>query len=166
MPKKNKTSQNRQKLTGDKKTIKEEIIQNLLNGDLDKNSLREILIQLATRSLKNSNTFGSTKLIVNSVEPGKVDEKLKKADNKIAKSLGTDDTLSKDDNTERIELDDLDDVDLETIKKLEKKGVRIIYPNLKYRKPKYKNVESILNYVETEGGSGEKIKLVIMNFND
>lgn len=39
------------------------------------------------------------------------------------------------------------------------------YSNLKYGKSKYKNVESILKYVETpdvEGG----VKLVIMNFND
>ncbi len=39
------------------------------------------------------------------------------------------------------------------------------YPNLKYAKSKYRNVESLLNYIEnkdTESG----IKLVIMNFND
>ena len=67
---------------------------------------------------------------------------------------------------EHTELDDLDDVDLATIEKLEKKGVRIIYPNLKYRKPKYNNVNEVLKYVESEGGNGEGIKLVIMNFND
>jgi hypothetical protein len=39
------------------------------------------------------------------------------------------------------------------------------YPNLKYRKPKYQNVESLLNYIEnTDDDSG--VKLVIMNFND
>ena len=39
------------------------------------------------------------------------------------------------------------------------------FPNLKYAKSKYRNVESLLNYIEnkdTESG----IKLVIMNFND
>ena len=37
--------------------------------------------------------------------------------------------------------------------------------NLKYAKPKYKDMESALKYIESEdGGSG--IKLVIMNFND
>ena len=38
-------------------------------------------------------------------------------------------------------------------------------PNLKYAKSKYRNVESMLKYIEnkeTEGG----VKLVIMNFND
>ena len=38
-------------------------------------------------------------------------------------------------------------------------------PNLKYRKPKYKNVESVLKYIEGEEDRGG-VKLVIMNFND
>lgn len=38
-------------------------------------------------------------------------------------------------------------------------------PNLKYAKPKYKNVESILKYVDTDQDKGG-VKLVIMNFND
>lgn len=66
---------------------------------------------------------------------------------------------------ENISLDDLDDIDLATIEKLEARGVRVIFPNLKYRKPKYKNVESVLKYVEGEEGANG-IKLVIMNFND
>ena len=37
--------------------------------------------------------------------------------------------------------------------------------NLKYGKSKYKNVESLLNYIETKEADGG-IKLVIMNFND
>lgn len=39
------------------------------------------------------------------------------------------------------------------------------FPNLKYAKPKYKNVESILKYIEREDDKGG-VKLVIMNFND
>jgi len=39
-------------------------------------------------------------------------------------------------------------------------------PNLKYRKPKYKNVESILKFVESKDDKGGGVKLVIMNFND
>jgi len=39
------------------------------------------------------------------------------------------------------------------------------FPNLKYAKPKYNNVESILKYVEAEDDR-RGIKLVIMNFND
>ena len=38
-------------------------------------------------------------------------------------------------------------------------------PNLKYAKSKYKNVESLLNYIENKEADGG-IKLVIMNFND
>ena len=38
-------------------------------------------------------------------------------------------------------------------------------PNLKYAKSKYRNVESLLNYIETKEAEGG-IKLVIMNFND
>jgi len=39
------------------------------------------------------------------------------------------------------------------------------FPNLKYAKSKYRNVESLLNYIETKESEGG-IKLVIMNFND
>ncbi len=37
-------------------------------------------------------------------------------------------------------------------------------PNLKYMQPKYRNVSSLMNYVDKDDGSGPK--LVIMNFND
>jgi len=65
-----------------------------------------------------------------------------------------------------IKREDLDEGDLKAIEKLEKKGVQVIYPNLKYKKPKYHNVSELLKYVESEGGTGEGVKLVIMNFND
>lgn len=65
-----------------------------------------------------------------------------------------------------ISLDDLDDVDLATIEKLESKGVRVIFPNLKYRQPKYQKMDSVLKYVETEEDDKYGVKLVIMNFND
>jgi len=39
------------------------------------------------------------------------------------------------------------------------------FPNLKYAKSKYKNVESILKYAEADEAQGG-FKLVIMNFND
>ena len=38
-------------------------------------------------------------------------------------------------------------------------------PNLKYAHPKYKDVESVLKYIERDGEQGG-MKLVIMNFND
>lgn len=39
-------------------------------------------------------------------------------------------------------------------------------PNLKYAKPKYKNMESVLKYIESDDGRSGGVKLVIMNFND
>ena len=44
-------------------------------------------------------------------------------------------------------------------------GTGSSYPNLKYAKSKYKNVESILKYVDKDEDRGG-VKLVIMNFND
>lgn len=67
---------------------------------------------------------------------------------------------------EHIELDDFDDVTLDMVKKLESKGCRIIYPNLKYRKPKYHHCNEVLKYVESAKDQGDGVKLVIMNFND
>jgi len=88
----------------------------------------------------------------------KVDQKLTEID------LGLSPENS--DDAGNISLEDLDDIDVATIEKLEKKGVRIVFPNLKYRKPKYKNVESVLKYVESEKDDKGGVKLVIMNFND
>lgn len=68
-------------------------------------------------------------------------------------------------NLNSISLDDLDDLDLATIEKLESKGVRVIFPNLKYRQPKYQKMDSVLKYVENEDDK-YGVKLVIMNFND
>lgn len=47
----------------------------------------------------------------------------------------------------------------------EVKETQAKYPNLKYMKPKYANVESILKYVESKDDQSG-VKLVIMNFND
>ncbi len=44
-------------------------------------------------------------------------------------------------------------------------GTGSSFPNLKYAKPKYKNIESIFKYVERDEDKGG-VKLVIMNFND
>jgi len=40
------------------------------------------------------------------------------------------------------------------------------YPNLKYRKPKYNSMDSVLKYIESDDGENGGIKLIIMNFND
>ncbi len=44
------------------------------------------------------------------------------------------------------------------------KGTGARYPNLKYAKPKYRNLESVLKYAD--GNPVQGLKLVIMNFND
>jgi len=43
---------------------------------------------------------------------------------------------------------------------------RANFPNLKYARPKYKNMESVLKYIESDDGRSGGVKLVIMNFND
>jgi len=91
----------------------------------------------------------------------KAEEKLNEVFNE-----GGDEQQQRNTDIEKTELDDFDDVDIETIEKLEKRGYQVIYPNLKYRKPKYQNVNEMLKYVESDTGKGDGVKLVIMNFND
>ena len=47
----------------------------------------------------------------------------------------------------------------------EAEGAASSLPNLKYAKPKYKGIDSVLKYIERDDDDGG-IKLVIMNFND
>ena len=54
---------------------------------------------------------------------------------------------------------------VETLEGRSQGGQETNLPNLKYAKSKYKNVESLLNYIENKEADGG-IKLVIMNFND
>ena len=56
------------------------------------------------------------------------------------------------------------DVDEEDEEEQEDEDSQSRFPNLKYAKPKYKDVDSVLKYIE-DGDSGA-LKLVIMNFND
>lgn len=93
---------------------------------------------------------------------------LDKAEKKLSKvfSETDDEQQPHDTDIEKVELDDFDGVDIETIEALEKKGYKVIYPNLKYRKPKYQNVNEMLKYVEGDSGKGDGVRLVIMNFND
>lgn len=139
----------------------------LVDKDMIKAVLLEFLAESAMGSLGKKNSTGKVKLLINTSEQGKIDEKLNMADKKIAEVMGDKSHSSfKREERELAQIEDLDEADLRMIKRLQKKGVEIIYPNLKYRKPKYKNIESILSYVESEGDRGETIKLVIMNFND
>jgi len=96
----------------------------------------------------------------------KANEKLSKVVDKIKKKSGKGKSKSSDVDVEHISLDDLDGVDLATIKKLEKKGVRIIFPNLKYAKPKYENVSELIKFVESDQPQEGGVKIIIMNFND
>jgi len=137
-----------------------------------------LLSEIAKEVVKQLKESGEEVILMDKIQiNGKgPKEGLRKAEEKLSKIFNRGSDNGKDNNkdsnneegknTEEVELDDLDDVDLKTIQKLEKKGVRIIYPNLKYRKPKYQNVSEVLKYVESDKEKGEGIKLVIMNFND
>lgn len=121
-----------------------------------------------TRLFPEKDILKDIRIQVNGKE---AEEGLDKAEEKLRKTLNRskcdeEEDAEADTKTEDRELDDLDDVDLKTIEKLEKKGVRVIYPNLKYRKPKYQNVSEVLKYVESDKEKAEGVKLVIMNFND
>lgn len=139
---------------------------------------RILLNEIAKEVIRQLKESGEEVILIDKIQiNGKgPKEGLRKAEEKLSKIFNRSSDNGKDNNKnsnkeerksiEEVELDDLDDVDLKTIQKLEKKGVRIIYPNLKYRKPKYQNVSEVLKYVESDKGKGEGIKLVIMNFND
>ena len=82
--------------------------------------------------------------------------KSRRAETSLARSLASHDSDDDDDD------DDDDDGDDDNEVRGHKRGS---FPNLKYAKPKYKNVESILKYIERDEDRGG-VKLVIMNFND
>ena len=105
-------------------------------------SIVDILLQRlakeVVRQLKEANTGQD-------LSDEDVEAKLEKVEKKLAKRglVGEDDD------------DDEDEV----------AGTGSSFPNLKYAKPKYKNIGSILKYIETDEDKGG-VKLVIMNFND
>jgi len=120
---------------------------------------KEELVQIVIESLQRvSSPF---QVVTPGSENEKVREKLAKAEEKIGKALRKrgDDASTKPVEGELAEGlstgDDDDDL---------KSGN---FPNLKYKKPKYDNIESILQYIESpDQGTGSGVKLVIMNFND
>lgn len=122
---------------------------------------KEVIRQL--KEIGEEDILKDITIQVNGREPK---EDLDKAREKLGKIFNKTRDDKKEKDIDKRELNDLDDVDLKTIEELEKKGVRVIYPNLKYRKPKYQNVSEVLKYVESDKEKGEGIKLVIMNFND
>jgi len=140
-------------------------------SDLSQMFLSKIAEEVV-RQMKNVSEEDILKDVDLQVNGKELKEGLDKAEEKLSGILNRikDDKEKKEDNTEKdiekIELDDLDDTDLRTIEKLEKKGYKVIYPNLKYNKPKYQNVSEMLKYVESDNAKGEGVKLVIMNFND
>ena len=105
-----------------------------------------------------------TKIIVNSKSMTKK-EALEKANKKLGKIL--DKTKNKIEDIETKQLEDLnDDMTIKELLELEKKGIRVIFPNLKYAKPKYSNVSELIKYVESDKPQEGGVKIIIMNFND
>ena len=136
----------------------------LLLREISSEIAKEVISQLKQlKQEKGEDLLKNLSIQINGRDPR---EGLNKAEEKLSKIFNRTRDEKKEDGIEKRELDDLDDVDLEAIKRLEKKGVRVIYPNLKYNKPKYQNVSEVLKYVESDKQKGEGVKLVIMNFND
>jgi len=122
---------------------------------------KEVIRQL--KEIGEKDILKDITIQVNGREPK---ENLDRARKKLGEFFNKNRDDKKEKDIKKRELDDLDDADLKTIEELEKKGIKVIYPNLKYRKPKYQNVSEVLKYVESDKEKGEGIKLVIMNFND
>lgn len=104
--------------------------------------LLEQLTQEVVRKLESSTDVAS---------PEDLETRLRLLETKL-ETLGLEDSP---DETEEEEDEDEDEVDAG--------GASL--PNLKYAKPKYKDIESVLKYIESDDEKGA-IKLVIMNFND
>lgn len=170
-------TQNKQiKQVSGNKNISEDTIKGLLTASLlsEINPIKEkdlansqlfkyLLVNAIKEKVRKDRGLDNKLVIQSNSNKEDVEAGLAKAEAKLTKILNkTEDG----EDVENMELDDLDGVTLETIKKLEKKGIRVIYPNLKYRKPKYQNVSELLKYVESPDDKGQGIKLVIMNFND
>ena len=104
---------------------------------------QELSEELSTRENRRVTNNGSRR-----------EKRLERAEQKLSKVIAGD---FRDDSEEEEEEDEDETADSSSQ-----------YPNLKYRKPKYKNTESILKYVESseDGNAGAGVKLVIMNFND
>ena len=105
-----------------------------------------------------------TKIVINSKSMTKK-EALEKANKKLGKILNK--TENKIEDIETKQLEDLDDdMTIKELLELEKKGIRVIFPNLKYAKPKYSNVSELIKYVESDKPQEGGVKIIIMNFND
>ncbi len=121
--------------------------------NIEKNSVWQMLIeelapQVAKeikKELREEDLLKDKKIVINkkNTEEGliKAEEKLEKVRRKL--------------NGEQAEDEDEDEI----------KDTGSNYPNLKYAKPKYKNMESVLKYIESKDDNGG-VKLIIMNFND
>jgi len=118
-----------------------------------------------TRNNPEANKDVRTKIIINAPKLSrgealkKADEKLGKLSKKMNKKLGGD--------IENKSLEDFDDnMTLKELRGLEKRGIRVIYPNLKYAEPKYENVSELMKFVESDHPQEGGVKIIIMNFND
>ena len=115
---------------------------------LSKMIAKELTRQLLQEARKDPE--GVRAIFSNSRDPGKGTKGFEKVEGKLTKIIEKGLKHSVDDRD-----DDDDDV----------KGGGP-FPNLKYARSKYKNVESILKYIETKDDKAGGVKLVIMNFND
>lgn len=129
-------------------SFRHEITQELLSKAL----MANLAVGLNSADEDLGETFAE-KIIIQS-NNNDVQEALEKAEEKIGRALDA----SVDSTSDGDESDDDDEIH----------GTDSKFPNLKYNKPKYKNLESVLKYVENKkkpGDSGD-VRIVIMNFND
>ena len=132
--------------------------------------MRRVLPGLAeeiARSLVQE--VGSCRAVAKPASAGIVDLLLPQLAEEVVRQLG------KASGTTDLFSEDFEDRLLEVERKLQKLALGVpdivedqdgsSLGNLKYAKSKYKNVESLMNYLESGEGEGG-IKLVIMNFND
>ncbi len=119
---------------------KEENLWQMLIEELTTQAIKEIKKELGREDFLEDKRF---EINGRNTEEGliKADEKLEKINRKLS--------------GEQTEDEDEDEI----------KGADSDYPNLKYAQPKYKNLESVLKYIESKDDKGG-VKLVIMNFND
>lgn len=126
--------------TNGKNSIKKESIWQMLIDELSTQVVNKLKRELSMEDLLEDKRI---EINNKNTEEGltKAEEKLEKINRKLSKEQAEDE-----------DEDEIKDTDSN-------------YPNLKYARPKYKNLESVLKYIESKDDNGG-VKLIIMNFND
>lgn len=143
--------------------IRHELANTLLSGlknndpgseiNMEKKSVWQMLIEELTpqvakeikKELREEDLLKDKKIVIGNKN---TEEGLIKAEEKLEKVM------------RKLSGEQAEDEDEDEIKDIDSN-----YPNLKYAKPKYKNMESVLKYIESKDDNGG-VKLIIMNFND